>query len=189
MEAARKEVHTRLSILKAVDGRERMAIQRNASLMAGLAAKEADHARVESELKTIADGILHSKEKLEENRRELENLRAEKANRDDRNRKGIDLQMKMANITEDLWEKGATEGLSDAQIKNLVGSSLAEIMNMSYEELTTRLNNKEKVAPAPFAEEEKTDAETKEYLQRAEDVNKAVEEQEKVEAECKRLTE
>ena len=57
-------------------------------MLARLAAKEAYHARVERELKAIVYGILYSREQIEENRRELDNLCAEKANKDDRNREG-----------------------------------------------------------------------------------------------------
>ena len=70
----------------------------------------------------------------------------------------------MASITEYLRISGATEGLSYIQIKNLVRTSLAEMMNMTVEELTTRLNNRETVAPVTTIEEKKTDAETKEFL-------------------------
>ena len=60
---------------------------------------------------------------------------------------------------------------------------------MSPDELTTRLNNKEKFAPAPTQGPDKTDAETAEYLQREKEVSTAVAEQEKAEEECRKLTE
>ena len=59
---------------------------------------------------------------------ELENLRAEETNKDDRNREGVDLHMKMTSITEDLRKSGNTECLSDIQIKNLVRTSMAGMM-------------------------------------------------------------
>ena len=91
--------------------------------MAGLAAKKADHARVESELKAIADGIQHSEEKLEENRKELENLRAEKGNKDDRNSEGgvVDLHMEMASITENLRKKAPRKGCRTSRSTALWG--------------------------------------------------------------------
>ena len=54
------------------------------------------------------DGIQHTLEKLEENKKELENQRVERTTADDRNREGIDLHMKMASITEDMRKSGAT---------------------------------------------------------------------------------
>ena len=62
-------------------------------------------------------------------------------------------------------------------------------MNMTVEDLTTRLNHKETVAPATASEEKNTGAETQDYLQKAEEVTKAVKEQEKVEDERKQLAE
>ena len=99
--------------------------------------------------------------------------------------RGMDLHMERASTTENLRMSGSTEGLAECQIKNLVVSSLAAMMNISFEDMTAHLKNKEQVTTAPPAED-KTDAETKEYLQRADDVNKAVEEQEKADAECRR---
>ena len=76
LEISRKEVHTRLTFLKPVDDRERTALQRNASLMAGIATSELEHAKVESELKASSDGLAHAREQLAENLREIETIRA-----------------------------------------------------------------------------------------------------------------
>ena len=40
MESTRKEIQSRLTILKPVDDRERIAIQRNASFIAGIATRD-----------------------------------------------------------------------------------------------------------------------------------------------------
>ena len=50
--------------------------------------------------------------------------------------------------------------MPDAQTREIILVSVATNMNMSIDELSTRLNNKEKVAPAPTQGPDKTDAET-----------------------------
>ena len=77
----------------------------------------------------------------------------------------------------------------DAQTKKIILVSVATGLNIPLGELSTRLNNKEKLAPAPTQGPDKTDAETAEYLQREKEVSTAVDEQEKAEEECRKLTE
>ena len=90
----------------------------------------------------------------------METIRAEKAQRDDRNREGIDLHMKYDETAEGIRKSGACDGMPDAQTRKTILVSVATNMNMSIDELSTRLNNKEKVAPAPTQGPDKTDAET-----------------------------
>ena len=68
--------------------------------------------------------------------------------------------------------------MSEAHTKKVVTVSVAAATHLTPEEVTTRLNNKEKMVPAPTQGPDKTDAETAEYLQREEEVSTAVAEQE-----------
>ena len=57
------------------------------------------------------------------------------------------MQMKFAESAENVRKSGACEGMSEAQTKKVVIGTLAATTNLSVDELTTRLNNKEHIAP------------------------------------------
>ena len=103
----------------------RTVLQRNASLIAGITTREVEHAKFESECKASSDGLAHAKETLADNMRELETIRAEKAQRDDRNREGLDMQMKYDEAAEGIRKSGACDGMSDAQTKKIIIVSVA----------------------------------------------------------------
>ena len=65
--------------------------------------------------------------------------------------------MKYDEAAEGIRKSGVCDGMSEAQTKKVVMVGLATGMNLSPEELTTRLNNKENIAPAPTQGPDKTD--------------------------------
>ena len=119
----------------------------------------------------------------------METIRADKAQRNDRNREGIDLQMKFDETAEGFRKSGVLEGMPDMQAKKIVLAGVATQLGLTIDEITTRLSNKEKVTPAPTQGVDKMDGETAAYLQMEEEVNTAMAEQDKAEDEWRKLTE
>ena len=73
------------------------------------------------------------------------------------------------------------KGMLEARTRKIILSSVATHLGMAIDEVATRLNNKERVVPAPTQGVDKTDAGIAEYLQMEKEVNTAMAEQEKTE--------